>query len=346
MNNGLQTTHRNVLWFKKCHDAGELELSPPYQRNPVWVERQKAYLMDSILNSFPIPEIYMQDTVTAKGEAKYYVVDGQQRIRACLEFLEGKFTLDGEDSPNYADFYFEDLTDEEKKRFYDYKFVVRILPEMTGEEIRNIFQRLNRNVIALNQQELRHATYWGPFIQLMNKISNKDIWKDINIFTSNDVRRMLDVEYISELTGALLHGHQDKKKNLDSWYQMYEETFEQEEYVEDVFDAVLKEISKIFPTIKKTRWGKKTNFYSLFLVFGSHYNDLPLSREGRKECHTLLDAFGKDIDLFVSTTETNKPKFSKNVIQYSEKIRATTDLASRKSRFDALESELANIWSV
>jgi uncharacterized protein YciI len=32
----LNTTHRNVAWFKKAADAQELDIKAPYQRNPVW----------------------------------------------------------------------------------------------------------------------------------------------------------------------------------------------------------------------------------------------------------------------------------------------------------------------
>lgn len=53
--------------------------------------------------------------------------------------------------------------------------------------------------VALKKQELRQATYSGPFICLMNSISDKEAFPKIGLFTPNDVRRMLDVEYISEL---------------------------------------------------------------------------------------------------------------------------------------------------
>jgi hypothetical protein len=107
-------------------------------------------------------------------------------------------------------------------------------------------------VLALNSQELRQATYWGPFINLMNDISDKEIWQKLNIFTQNDIRRMLDVEYISELTVAFLKGPQNKKNKLDEYYRFYEEEFEEGQYVEDVFSTVLSEIYKILPEIAKT----------------------------------------------------------------------------------------------
>ena len=106
----LHTTHRTVSWFKKAFTSDELELSAPYQRNPVWTPLQKAYLLDTILLGLPIPELYMQDWGDEKGAEKYVVVDGQQRIRAVLEFLNGDFSLEGDDiSRQWRGLSFEDL---------------------------------------------------------------------------------------------------------------------------------------------------------------------------------------------------------------------------------------------
>ena len=136
MNNFLNTTLKNVLWFKQAHDRRELDMKPPFQRNPVWVTRQKSFLVDSILNGYPIPEIYMQETVTAEGKSKHIVVDGQQRLRAVLEFIENKFSIDGKDSPSWADMSFEELPDSDKKTIYKYNFVIRVLPGRFGTPIK------------------------------------------------------------------------------------------------------------------------------------------------------------------------------------------------------------------
>lgn len=113
----LKTAPRNVLWFKQVHERNELEMKPPFQRNPVWTEKQKSYLIDSILNEYPIPEIYMQEIVTDKGEVKYVIVDGQQRIRAILEYVSNEFSLDSIDSPQWANLTFEELRPDEKNEY-------------------------------------------------------------------------------------------------------------------------------------------------------------------------------------------------------------------------------------
>jgi uncharacterized protein with ParB-like and HNH nuclease domain len=221
-----------VVWFKKAYEAGDIVIKAPYQRNPVWSDRQKSSLIDTILLEYPIPELYMQELTDATGEQTHVVVDGQQRIRAVLSFLAGEFELDDE-SPSWAGLTFDDLALEDRKKLFEYNFIVRLLPEMPDEELRAIFQRINRNTVTLNPQELRHATYWGPFIKLMEELADLEFWNNAGIFSANDRRRMLDVEYVSELAIAVLNGLQNKKKNLEEFYQQYETKFESAQQLRD-----------------------------------------------------------------------------------------------------------------
>lgn len=344
MENFLTTTLRNIAWFKQAYEHKELDMKPPFQRNPVWVTRQKSFLIDTILNKYPIPEIYMQETADELGNVKYIIVDGQQRIRSVLDFIDGKFSMDEKESPDFHGTDFEGLTIEQKRAFFQYNFVVRILPDINDTELRAIFQRLNKNVVALNKQELRQATYSGPFIKLMNSISDRESFTKIGIFTPNDVRRMLDVEYISELTIALLNGPQNKKDKLENYYQLYEEDFSDEDKVRETYDVVLGEILKIMPTISDSRWSKKTDFYSLFLVFANHLKNLPLSKDNRTKARDILNAFGDSIKHKLATTKEDDVKFTENVETYVKGMRATTDLSSRRHRNLALEQELTSIW--
>lgn len=347
----LKTAPRSVLWFKQVHERNELEMKPPFQRNPVWTDKQKSYLIDSILNEYPVPEIYMQEIVSEKGEVKYILVDGQQRIRAILEFVNNEFAIDSKDSPQWADLTFEELRPEEKKRIYEYDFVARYLPDIDDTMIRAIFGRLNRNNVVLNAQELRQATYWGPFINTMNEIAEYENWGKLDIFTSNDIKRMLDVEFVSELAIAILNGHQNKKLTIEKYYQLYEKEFEQRNFIKELFDSVLRELIAIMPT-ETNRWYKRTDFYTLFIVLARHKDKLPLSQEKRILATRILTNFGQQIDSMVSINKveedsenTVSENFPANVLAYGQGMRASTDLGSRRRRDDALEIELAPLWA-
>jgi len=345
MSRFLQTTHRDVAWFKQADELHQLEMRPPFQRNPVWTDKQKSFLMDTMLNGYPIPEIYMQDIINEKGEKMYVVVDGQQRITACLDFIYGKFSIDSKDSPSFGDLTFDDLSGDQKKLIYGYQFVIRVLPAVSDIEIREIFQRLNRNNVALNTQELRQATYWGQFIETMNKLADKEIWQKLDVFTSNDIKRMLDVEFVSELSIAVLQGVQNKKLTLDKYYELYENEFPERDKLIETFDFVLREIINILPNIGNTRWSKKTDFYTLFVLLAKYKSIFPLAETKRKIAREILEDFATEIDIYVSVDSDKMDgdieAASETLKQYGSNLRASSDLGARKKREEALEKELA-----
>lgn len=342
MSKFLNTTNRTIAWFKQTHDnEGELVMKPPFQRNPVWTYAQKSYLIDSILNGFPIPEIYMQEFVDENGKQKHIIIDGQQRVRACLEYIEGEYEIE-EETLSWAGMKFDDLSSDDKKKIFGYTFIVRLLPEMPDDEIRGIFQRLNKNVVALNSQELRHATYWGPFIKTMEEIANYKYWSTSGIFTPLNVRRMMDIEYISELAVGVLHGHQNKKETLDKYYQEYEIEFEGRDELISNFQHVLFEIEHLFPDLKNTRWRKKTDFYSLFVYLAEKVDLFPLPSDTRGKVRAKLDKFSLSVDNYLNM-EGEKTGFSHGVEEYAKSIRASTDLGNRRRRHDSLAKELDNI---
>lgn len=345
MSNIIQTSHRDVAWFKQADELGQLQMKPPFQRNLVWTNKQKSFLIDTILNGYPVPELYMQDIVDENGQKVYIVVDGQQRITACLEFIRNEFEIDSKDSPSFADLMFDDLTIEQKKKIYSYSFVVRLLPEMSDIELREIFSRLNRNNVVLNAQELRQATYWGQFIQTMNEIADDDIWRVLGIFTSKDIKRMLDVEFISELAIAALHGVQNKKLTLDKYYELYEEEFPERDETKFIFNLVTREIAGLLPNINKTRWSKKTDFYTLFVLLAHKKHLLPLGDSLKVKGEELLNQIASQIDMFVSTDKENGDTsgIDENIKQYSINLRASSDLGARRKREEALEILLSPV---
>lgn len=338
----LNTTHRTVAWFKKAFDAGELDIKAPFQRNPVWTDRQKGSLIETILLEYPIPELYMQEVIDEAGAEKHVVVDGQQRIRAVLSYLAGDYSLDDE-SPVAPDLTFDELTPADRKKIFEYGFVVRLLPEMPDEELRAIFQRINRNTVTLNPQELRHATYWGPFIKLMEELADLDFWANCGIFSANDRRRMLDAEFISELTIALLNGLQNKKRTLEEYYQQYEGKFEARDDVWNLFVKVLGEIDQLLPSISKTRWRKKSDFYTLFLALAKYQAKLPMPSEARERLSAELISLASAVDSLISEAVASEA-VSEDVRKYLRNVeRAASDLGARKAREQVLDGVLQPI---
>jgi hypothetical protein len=335
----LHTTHRTASWFNKAHSREELELSAPFQRNPVWTNAQKAYLIDTVLQGLPIPELYMQDVVDESGDERHIVVDGQQRVRALLDFVGGNYSLTGDEvAAKWRGQDFDELAPEEKQALFAYKFVVRVLPAMPEEDLRRIFARLNRNVVALNEQELRNATYWGPFIKTIQTIADEDrFWSEAGLFSANDHRRMLDHEFISELAIAFLHGPQNKKDRLDPYYQLHEEIFEESEDLVAAFKSTTSEIAQLLPHLTDTRWRKKSDFYTLFLVLIKRVSGFPLARDEREKTGQLILEFGSGVDSLLRMEEDEWERANPLVVRYARSVaRAASDKANRITREQSL----------
>lgn len=330
-----------ISWFRDRYLEGTLKIKPPYQRKPIWTTKQKCYLIESILMELPVPEIYIQQTTTPEGDSIYAIVDGQQRIRTVLQFVGAendlqeqeynKFSLDKLDvnSP-WKDIAFAGLTPDQKKKFFGYKFAVRYLNTESDNEVRDMFKRLNKYLTPLKAQELRNAIYTGPFIRLAERLADDEYWAENRIVTAAAIRRMADIEFISELLIGVLHGPQGgSAKIIDDYYKLYEDyedQFPNQQRTQRLFDKALRTVQSIFPDIKETRWGNKTDFYTLFVAMASLLRSSDLPEENSREMRKSLDKFAEEVDLRLHDEEAI---VSKSAIDY---VRAVEKGANDKKR--------------
>src|SRR5258708_29656260 len=97
--------------FLQWRDANTLQLTPKFQRRGVWSAAARSFFIDTLLRSMPVPPICIRDTQAAGTEKLIReVIDGQQRIAAVLDFIDGKYRLSGSLAAAWAGKYFKDLT--------------------------------------------------------------------------------------------------------------------------------------------------------------------------------------------------------------------------------------------
>ena len=340
-------TNHPITWFKNEDQAGTLELSPPFQRRPVWDEETESYLIDTILSDLPVPEIYIRATTSSDGKTVHDVVDGQQRTRAVLKFAYGDLRLVGPDvSAKWQGKTISDLLKEDDKlvkRFWAYKIVVREIGEATDQEVRDLFRRLNINAVVLNDQELRHAKYKGHFLKLSEALADDEWWVKAGIITVGQVRRMLDVEFVSELLVGLMAGPQEKKKTLDDFYDDYESAFPDEERYSTLFKRTRSLIQEVLNPDQLYEWTGRSDFYTIFLAFGKlAEKDVVLTAAQRKRLAQDLTAFQKDVTQ--AKKKDNEQKFAKKVHQYAEAVsRAASDVDRRGLRQDIVDKLIARV---
>ncbi|HVW82527.1 MAG TPA: DUF262 domain-containing protein [Candidatus Paceibacterota bacterium] len=265
-----------LSWFYGESKKGNLILDPKYQRNPIWSIGQKCFLIDSLISGSPIPQVFINiktKTVSKVRQTDYEVVDGQQRLRAILEFMEDQYPLikttaksypvSGIYAPHIGKKYSE-LPSELQDAIWNYPLAVQELRDWTDVEIRALFRRLNYVVEKLNKQELRHSQYFGEFVIAAEELSKDPFWDEIDFFSRHDSQRMKDVEFVSELLVLLMDGPQEGQSTLDRFYADYDVLFPKKKNYLSKFHQTLRSLKSIETYLASSRFVKKADFYALF----------------------------------------------------------------------------------
>lgn len=353
----FESSVQTISWLRDRYREGSLQLKPPFQRKPVWTANQKCYLIESILMGLPIPEIYVQQVTSSEGDTVYAVVDGQQRVRTVLQFVGAdedpdeqefnKFALDKlEADSEWRNLTFSELSEEAKKRFYGYRFSLRYLNTDSDDQVRDMFKRLNKFLTPLNAQELRNATYQGPFIKLVYRLADNEYWTENRFFTPAPIRRQKDAEYVSELLIGVLHGPQGgSAKLVDEYYERhedYEDEFPDQKRAKKLFDETLAAIRIILPDIKESRWSNKADFYTLFVAMASLLRSKELPMDNILEIKKALIRLADEVDLRLSDEEA---KVDKNVADYVRAVeKGVNDKRRRAGRQVALLNSIGSYF--
>lgn len=347
-----QPGSQSIAWFKDLYRDGRLVIKPPYQRRPVWQNRQKATLIETVLLKLPIPEIYVHVTIDDEGMQQYAVVDGQQRIRAILQFIgadkdEGeqdynRFCLEPLDDANspHRGRSFDDLTTQERKEFYSYVLAVREIYDATDEAVRGVFTRLNKFLTKLNDQELRNATFSGPFVRLASQLAEDEFWADAGIVSPMLIRRMKDIEFVSELLIGVIDGPQAGKASvIDEYYQRFEDDDDEFMGQADVkrrFARTLSLVQRLLPDIKDTRWKNRTDLYSLFVAI-AHVLRTRAFSDAEDAIESMRGAICKFADQVDAAIGSSEKSVSSSVRQYADAHeKGSNDKSRRAARHEAI----------
>ncbi|MHB8261065.1 MAG: DUF262 domain-containing protein [Bacteroidia bacterium] len=234
------------------YKKGNLDLSPDYQRNFIWSINDQRYLISSIKRNNPIPNFFLLET--AKG--KYEMVDGQQRSRTILSFVDKQFT-------DEAGLLFDETVN---KAMWGYEFPVTIITDTEGEEIYKFYAIVNKTGIHLNKPEVRKAEHYDTILlNLINEITNSKKFKLLKVFSDSSLKRMNDTEFVAELIVLIKKGHVDKKNYLDDYFKNDISKNDAAE-IKRTFNEVLDNINFLnshYP-LAKSRFKQRNDFYTLF----------------------------------------------------------------------------------
>lgn len=237
------------------------------------------------------------------------VIDGQQRIAAVLDFMEGGYRLSNTLEADWAGKRFETLSQEEQDRISSYSFSVEIFRGISDPQVLQIFSRLNTYSVPLNAQELRNGQFFGLFKQTAYSLAYEhlEFWRRNRVFSEQAIARMLEAEFVSELLIAFLAGMQDKKKSINDFYEKYDDEFKQQTVMDKRFREVVDEVNEAFTDgLQDTAFKRPHLLYTLFCAVYHHRHGLPettlatpkrgLSRDERVSLRDAVEFLSEKIE--------------------------------------------------
>ena len=204
-----------VIFDQYTNDDRDIEI-PRFQRGFVWTIKQSSLLIESILLGLPVPPVFFYVT----RDNRSIVIDGQQRLRSVIYFLEGyfgeedsggkrrKFRLEGlnKNAPFLKKTFAElEVSDQRKIK----NAVIRAInirqlsPDDDGSSMFHIFERLNTGGTPLSPQEIRVCVYQGNIVDYLERLNRDPNWRTLLGAKGLD-KRGRDQELILRLLGLTL----------------------------------------------------------------------------------------------------------------------------------------------
>lgn len=146
-------------------------LRPEYQRRLRWDDTKKSRLIESFIMNVPVPPVFLYEV----DLGSYEVMDGQQRLNAIVDFLQGRFELTGlKIWPSLNGRSFARLPPMVRRGLERAKVSSITLMSDSAASAEDdmdlraqVFERLNTGGERLNPQELRNSLFSGPFNRLL-----------------------------------------------------------------------------------------------------------------------------------------------------------------------------------
>ena len=330
--------------FLEWHTTNLLDLSPRFQRRSVWTRPAKSYLIDTILRGKPMPKMLLTQDLVGRKNLRT-VVDGQQRIRAILEFVTGAFTVLRTHNTEHGGKKFSELEEDIQIAILQYEIGVDILYNVELADMLDIFARINTYSVTLNRQEQLNAKYLGVFKTSAYELGHAYVsyLLDGGVLTQQQVSRMGEAQLASDLLVALVGGVQTTK-NIAKYYREYED---HENVPEEIVGAMgrfreaMQFIGAIYPSadLRNTNWSRQHWFYTLFTCVAhsksplTTFDDFPrpeLTQETVHYWRIELDDLSAKYDRYTGRDPGTVPEEFIQYINYAQ--RRTTDTEARKER--------------
>ena len=328
-----------VSEFYENDKAGKYDYDTVYQREKVWSEETKSFLIDSIMKNYPIPPVFLRMKIDSDtGVTKYEVIDGKQRLTTIRDFIDGKIMLPdyfGDDKIGNSELNgasFDDLNKNEKykRQFWHYRIPIIFIETDDEDLVKSVFDRLNRNGVPLVPQELRHAKFGElKLYKYIEQISTNHCWRKLfDDVLEND--RKEDEEFVSELLFLILENRiiSYTKETLDELYDKWKDKINDDHI--KIYNDLMSYITKMGLNYNELKINKVSHLYA---IWGIAY--LAINQKVKPE------ELGEGLKKFYNEYMTSKEGVGAD--DYKKSMSSNTKgNASRKRIIEALIKYLEN----
>lgn len=342
------------------HERGQINLEPGFQRDSVWTKTDRRRLIESVVAGKPLPNVFLYKRHDERGELKYDVIDGKQRLEAIFAFTRARrFGRAGFDVK---------LDVGEGARTYDWTTLSKRHPKVRGafqsyqiptvelegelNEIIDVFVSINSTGKKLTTSEKRHAKFYNShFLRTAELLVRKyrPFLLGQKILGEAQLARMKGVELFAELLMSINNGGIiNKKTALDRAIGNDSINGHTLRKITADFKTTMNLVRKKFPRLRETRFRNSAEFYSLFMVVWEmrHAGLVLKDKNADRVSNHLLVALSTGVDqLREHLRRATLPKEQDKVYtEYLLSVQGDTDSsASRERRRSVLKNVL---WSL
>lgn len=246
----------NVQWTAKTlvnqMKRGNVNFDNAVQRGLVWDVEKKSLLIHSMVYGYAIPAMYF-----TRDENKVYdSLDGKQRSNAICEFMNDEFALVTDTPPVYDDdgnmedisgMTFSQLPEWVQDRINEYSLTIYYYEDMTEQEIREFFRRLN-NGKPLTAVELTRVN--TPCLVVFQQLAEHDAIR--NVVTAAGKRRFTDENIAMQLYHmATVENPDFSTKSFREWAKSVETDNEVIGKIQSGLDAYCSFFAELDPAADK-----------------------------------------------------------------------------------------------
>lgn len=354
----------NVIQLYQWKD--QINLEPPYQRIGVWNKHQQQSFIDSVINSFDIPKLYLHEIPPSSEQSsqyKYAVIDGKQRLLALWEFMSNRLPLPNDfvffddESIRASDATYEDLMTKFPRlraRFDSFDVPITIVQSDDADFIEQLFARLNIQV-PLSAPEHRNAL-GGPLPYLIRKIGLGPFFKQSVLITNKRLQHydlaakflyLTHVGAIESTHKGILNRFVIHFRNLRKLDNI-EASDERLSEIENSTRAILDAMHHFFesPDHLLTSQGRTTLYFHIFRICQNIGQEIPFARQILAQFDEQVTAARKKSQRLATGSQEELTNLEQKLVYFDREKQSLNDAGAIRRQYDYMKSYFASVFNV